>query len=299
MNGPIAVIGAPGQLGSDLMKVWPIDQPGSELCGLGHGQIEVSNRESVESVLSGISPKIVVNTSAFHRVEEIEIDPARAFAVNAIGAKNLAVACAKIDAVLIHISTDYVFSGRKGAAYIEQDSVDPVNMYGISKAAGEMAIRCLCPKHFIVRTSGLYGTAGPSGKGSNFVELMLNLARRERSIRVVDDQILTPTPTKYLAKQIARLALRSEYGTYHATSQGECSWYEFAKTIFEISDLSPSLSPQSTQMSGSIAARPTYSVLENKKLMTLGIDEMPAWREGLKEYLEERSSLKSGSSFDN
>jgi dTDP-4-dehydrorhamnose reductase len=285
MGRLIAIIGANGQLGSDLMRVRTAASASDKLLGLTHGDIEVTDLRSVRAALQAGNPGVVINTSAYHRVDDVEADPGRAFAVNVIGARNLALACKDLDAVLIHVSTDYVFSGRKEKPYIESDPVDPINMYGISKAAGEMAIRSLWPKHFIVRTSGLYGIAGPSGKGSNFVELMIRLARDGKSIRVVNDQILTPTPTRVLAEQIFVLSRRHEYGTYHATCQGQCSWFEFARTIFDLAGLSPTLSPQTTSQSGAVAARPAFSVLDNQHLRQLGIDGFPSWKDGLKEYL--------------
>jgi dTDP-4-dehydrorhamnose reductase len=290
MRRNIVVVGAHGQLGSDLMRLWPEVVPGEEPAGLTHVDIEVTNPESVRTALAPLCPQVVINTSAYHKVDVVENTPERAFAVNAAGPRNLALACRDLDAVLIHLSTDYVFSGKKGAPYREEDPVDPVNVYGVSKAAGEMLIRYAWPKHFIVRSSGLYGIAGPSGKGSNFVELMLRLAGSGKPIRVVDDQVLTPTPTHCLAMQIAALSKSRRFGTYHATCQGQCSWYEFAEAIFMFSGLSPDLSPQSTAQSGAVALRPSRSVLENRNLALLGDDWMPLWKTGLKEYLDLRTA---------
>jgi len=166
------------------------------------------------------------------------------------------------------------------------DPVDPVNIYGASKAAGEMIIRYIWPKHFIVRVSGLYGEAGFSGKGGNFVELMLRLAREGKAIKVVNDQTLTPTSTVAAARQIAALIDTDAYGTYHATCQGECTWYEFAAEIFRIACVKADLSPQTTAQSGAKATRPRYSVLMNDGLGTLGIDAMPTWQAVLTQYLQ-------------
>ncbi len=288
MGRPVVVIGANGQLGSDLMKVWP-ERPGIPgSLGLKHADIEVADLASVRAALAPLCPAVVVNTSAFHRVDDIEAEPERAFRINAMGPRNLAVVCRELDAVLVHVSTDYVFSGRKGSPYMESDRVDPINMYGVTKAAGEMAIRALWQKHFIVRTSGLYGLAGPSGKGSNFVELMLRLAGSGKPIRVVDDQRLTPTPTAALASQIAALCGSTAYGTYHATCQGGCTWFQFAAAIFEMCGVKPEFVPQTTAQSGAVATRPSFSVLENRNLGLLGIDRMPHWRDGLRQYLDSR-----------
>jgi dTDP-4-dehydrorhamnose reductase len=282
---PVVIIGSTGQLGSDLMASLAAGDQSSEIVGLAHSQIEVAGLESVRIALNTIRPGVVINTSAYHKVDDVEENPGKAFEINAIGPRNLAAACKELDAVLIHMSTDYVFSGSKGSAYVESDPVDPINTYGISKAAGEMFVRHAWRKHFIVRTSGLYGVAGPSGKGTNFVGLMLNLAASGKPIKVVDDQVLTPTPTHILARQIIALSQSDKYGTYHATCQGQCSWFEFARAIFEFSGVSPDLNPQTTAQSGAKASRPSFSVLENQNLGSQGIDLMPTWQAGLREYL--------------
>lgn len=280
------IIGASGQLAHDLAGA--LASEGHEVAGLTHQQIEVADLESVRAALPAARPDIVINTAACHKVDDVEDNPERAFAVNASGTRNLAIVCRDLDVPLVHLSTDYVFSGSKGTPYVESDGVDPVNVYGVSKAAGEMLLRHVWPKHYIVRSSGLYGVAGSSGKGGNFVETMLRLAREGRSVRVVNDQTLTPTSTRHLARQIAVLIQRGRYGTYHATCQGECSWYGFAARIFEHSGLSPQLSPQTTAESGARATRPSFSVLDNAALRALGIDRMPPWQDALAEYLEER-----------
>jgi dTDP-4-dehydrorhamnose reductase len=239
-----------------------------------------------------LGPEVVINTAAFHRVDECEDNLEKAFMVNAVAVGNLALVCREMDAVLMNLSTDYVFGGEKARAtpYTEADTPWPMNVYGASKLAGEYLVRSLCPKHFVVRSCGLYGVAGSSGKGANFVELMLKLAREGKSIRVVDDQRLSPTSTATLAEQIIQLLQTSHYGLYHATSQGDCSWFEFSRDIFRLSGLTPDLSPQSTAQSGARAARPAYSVLENQALKSLGLDIMPPWQADLERYLEVRTA---------
>ena len=197
---------------------------------------------------------------------------------------------AALIAVLVHVSTDYVFSGSRRQRYVETDPVDPLSVYGASKAAGEMLVRGVWPRHFIVRTSGLYGVAGSRGKGGNFVDTMLRLAESGEVVRVVDDQVLTPTHAADLALQIARLAVTDAYGTYHATSQGQCSWYEFAAEILRQAGLQAPLERQTTAEAGREAPRPPYSVLDNHGLRRLGIDVMPAWRQALTSYLAARSA---------
>ena len=284
----VALVGAGGQLAHDLKLCWADLHPDDELVGLAHGDVEVESLASVRSALTAVAPQLVINTSAYHRVDEVEDHADRALEVNAVGPRNLSLVCRELDAVLVHLSTDYVYSGAKGRPYVETDPVDPVSVYGASKACGEMLVALTWPRSFIVRSSGLYGVAGSSGKGGNFVETMLRLAESGRPIRVVDDQVLTPTHTRPLAVQIARLVGTDGYGTVHATCQGECSWYEFAAEIFAQAGLRPELSTQSTAESGAKARRPSYSVLENRKLSELGIDQMPNWREALGDYLEAR-----------
>jgi dTDP-4-dehydrorhamnose reductase len=281
----VVVVGAAGQLGSDLMRAWPARYAGDRLVGLTHADLDVRELDSVRRALISIEPELVVNTTAYNWVDAAETDPGGAFEVNAIGPRNLALSARELDAALVHVSTDYVFSGSGRRQYVETDPVDPLNVYGVSKAAGEMLVRAVWPKHFVVRTSGLYGVAGSGGKGGNFVDTMLRMARAGQAIRVVDDQFLTPTHTADLADQIATLAASGEYGTYHATCQGECSWYEFAREIFRRAGLTPSLERQTTAEAGRAAPRPPYCVLENRRLRQLGIDVLPSWDEALARYL--------------
>ena len=282
----VVIIGANGQLAQDIGPA--LKDKAHEVIGLTHAQIEVAELDSVRDALAPARPDVVINTSAYHKVDVVEDEPDRAFAVNATGPRNLALVCRELDAALAHLSTDYVFSGSKGSPYVEEDAVDPVNLYGVSKAAGEMAVRYLWPRHWIVRTSGLYGVAGSSGKGGNFVETMLRLANEGKSIKVVNDQTLTPTSTHSLARQIAALIETGAYGTYHATCQGACTWYDFAAEIFSACGLAPELSAQTTAESGARATRPTWSVLENAALKSLQLDLMPDWQDALRAYLQER-----------
>ena len=286
----VVLIGAKGQLGSDLTLI--LKTNGYEVVSLTHANVEVTDMGSIRSTLIPAQPDVVINTAAYHKVEEAEGNPAQAFAVNTIGPRNLALVCRDMELPLVHFSTDYVFSGLKGSPYVESDPVDPANIYGVSKAAGEMVLRYLWPRHFIVRTSGLYGKVGSSGKGGNFVELMLQLAREGKSIKVVNDQILTPTSTHALALQIAALIKTDAYGTYHATCQGECTWYDFAVEIFRRAGLNSQLSPQTTTQSGVQVKRPPYSVLENANLKCIDIDLMPSWQDALQSYLTERKIEK-------
>jgi dTDP-4-dehydrorhamnose reductase len=282
------VIGATGQLGSDIMRCWP---RGSTI-GLAHDVVEITDREGLLATLSAERPDLVLSTAAFHNVDLCESEPARAFEVNAIGAMNLADACAEIGAALMFISTDYVYAGDLGRAYTETDAVSPVNVYGVSKAAGEQLVRARLQQHYIVRTSGLYGEAGSSGKGGNFVQRMLELGRSGKDLRVVDDQVLSPTFTFDLAQQLLEVAETRRYGTYHVTSGGGCSWYEFTKKIFSLTGTDASLSPTTTAEFGAKARRPLYSVLENAALREAGIPLLRDWQEALADYLHRKDELR-------
>ena len=284
----IAIVGANGQLGSDLVKVL---RPSHDLTPLTRADVQVTSPESVEAMLRTHQPELVMNMAAFHKVDVCEDEVEPTFAVNAYGVRTLALACRAHNAVLLHMSTDYVFGGDKtrSTPYVETDTPAPINAYGISKLAGELFVQYLMDRYYILRVCGLYGVAGSAGKGGNFVELMLRLAREGKPIKVVDDQRLTPTYTVDVAHQIAALIETGRYGLYHATSQGDCTWYEFAAEIFRQSGLTPDLGRARTGDFGEKATRPAYSVLENKALQSSGLDQMRPWHEALGAYLKERN----------
>jgi len=287
----VAVIGANGQLGTDLMKVFS-EAVGYEPIPLFRPHFDVRNSAKVFDILRNLKPDVVINTAAFTRVDDCEDQPVLALEVNALGARNVALACAELDCVLVHISTDYVFDGKKREPYTEEDVPSPINVYGVSKLAGEHFVRSLCEKHFIVRTSGLYGVAGSSGKGGNFVETMIRLAKEEKPIRVVDDQILSPTYTIDLAYRVVELIPTEAYGLYHITNSGECSWYEFAGKIFKLLGLEANFDPIITKEFEAKARRPAYSVLSNEKLINIGLGFLRSWPEALKAYLEEKGHIR-------
>jgi dTDP-4-dehydrorhamnose reductase len=285
----VAIIGANGQLGMDLMAVYADSQP----VGLTHEDIEISNLDSVSGVLGSISPSLVINTAAYHKVDDCEKNPARSFEVNALGAANLAKISESQGFDLVHVSTDYVFDGLKGKPYVESDMPNPLNMYAVTKVAGEHLVAANASRHYIVRSSGLYGHNRCRAKGRNFIDTMLAFAKEKPEIRVVEDEILTPTYTYHLAIQIRELASTHAYGLYHATNQGQCSWYEFAQAIFEFAGLKPNLLPTTVKNFASPIKRPSYSVLENAGLKKLGVDHLPPWRESLKHYFDHRPSVAS------
>lgn len=280
----IVVIGGGGQLGTDLVTALA----GHEVNALGHADIELTIAAEVREVLQQRAPDLVINLAAFHRVDDCEENPMKAFAVNAAAVHNLARTCQELGASLLHISTDYVFDGKKEFPYEEFDSANPLNVYGVSKLAGEIAIKNVLHKYYIVRTSGLYGVAGSSGKGGNFVELMLRLARDGKPIRVVADQVLSPTYTVDLSKKLVELIGTKEYGTYHITNSGSCSWHEFAKYIIERIGLRADLTPTTTAAFCAKAKRPAYSVLENGSTQRIGLKRLRPWQEAIEAYLLSR-----------
>jgi dTDP-4-dehydrorhamnose reductase len=192
---------------------------------------------------------------------------------------------------LVHFSTDYVFDGQHDLPYTESDLPRPQNVYGVSKLAGEGLVALTWERSFVVRTCGLYGVAGSSGKGGNFVETMLKKAGEGNIVKVVRDQVLTPTFTRDLANVVPELIRTNSYGLYHISAEGQCSWYEFAAKVFELQGLKVDLKPVSTSEFPSPVRRPPYSVLSKQKLHAIGI-HMPQWQEGLKRYLEARASRR-------
>jgi dTDP-4-dehydrorhamnose reductase len=282
------VIGAHGQLGTELMKVFT----DWDIAGVTHYDLDICDLERLRDVLSHTKPDTVINTAAFNRVDDCEDDPDKAFVANAYGARNLARVCTDFNCELMHISTDYVFDGEKTSPYTEDDAPNPLSVYGVSKLAGEYFVRNICPKHFVVRTSGLYGAAGSRVKGGNFVDTMIRLAGEGTPIRVVEDQVLTPTYTKDLAERLKELVQSKAYGVYHVTNSGQCSWHEFAAKIFFFLGLHPDFQPTSTKALGLKARRPAYSVLARTKIEQLAIEDLPLWEDALKRYLIEKGHLR-------
>ncbi len=281
----IAVIGADGQLGTDICAA--LDKAGHELTRLTVAHIDVTDKDSVSSALRAAGPQLVINTAAFHDVPKCEAEPVTAFNVNALGARNVGEVCNEIDAVQMYISTDYVFDGAKRKPYVESDKPMPLNVYANTKLSGEYFAEAVSKKHYILRVSGIYGKSPCIGKGGvNFVELMLKLSKSRPEVRVVDNEFLTPTSTVEIAAQIVKMVeSEPEYGLYHCTAEGSCSWYEFAKEIFEITKPDIQFNKAAPGEFAVTVNRPEYSVLENKHLKDQGINVMRHWKEGLHDYL--------------
>jgi dTDP-4-dehydrorhamnose reductase len=280
-----AVIGAGGQLGHDLVTRLP-----GEVTALTHAEADLTKSAALSVKLAQLSPDVVINCAAYNFVDRAESEPDVAFAVNAWGVRDLAKICALQNRTLVHFSTDYVFGldGSRNLPYAETDAPGPLSVYGISKLAGEYAVRSICPKHFVIRTCGLYGVWGSGGKGGNFVETMLRVAGQGKPLRVVNDQICTPTYTVDLAEATLALLKTEQFGLYHFTNAGSCSWFEFAKTIFELAGVEADLTPIPTSEYPTAARRPGYSVLESAASITLSFQPMRSWKDALVDYLHER-----------
>jgi dTDP-4-dehydrorhamnose reductase len=284
----VTIIGANGQLGSDLCKVYL--ERGYAVSGLNHNRLDIDLYQSCHDCLTETRPDLVINTAAQHDVERCEKNPSRAFEVNGLGARNLALLSNELGFVLVHVSTDYVFDGAKKEPYVEKDSPLPLNVYGNTKLSGELFVRAIAQRYFVVRVSGLYGLSPCRAKGGlNFVQLMLKLAAERDEVRVVADEVLTPTYTRDIAEQLEELTRTDNYGLYHMTAQGSCSWYEFAEKIFELTPGRAKLSVASPGEFPAKVSRPKYSVLENAALKALGLNRMPHWSDGLQRYLQEIS----------
>jgi len=283
----IAIFGIEGQLGRDL----EIALSDFDVVPMLYADVDIVNRAGVGDAVSAASPDWVINSAAMTHVDRCETQEKSAFEVNAEGARHVAEASQATNARLIHLSTDYVFDGKKDSPYVESDVPQPINVYGKSKLAGERFVKEVCPQHYVVRTSGLYGTHECWGKGTNFVETMLRLALEKTELKVVRDEVLTPTFTEDLAAQVRRLIeTPPQYGVYHATNEGQCSWFDFATEIFYQTKTPIALEGILSKEWGAPAKRPANSVLENAALKTDGLNEFPDWRDALQRYLAKRSA---------
>src|SRR4029078_7551327 len=235
----IALLGANGQLGTDLDRVLH----SHNVAALTIDDFDVTDHARTREVLTDLRPHAVVNTTAFLRVADCKTRAEVAYTVNAASVLNMVRIANDLDAVFVHFSTDYVFDGKAREPYTEESPPFPLSVYANSKLAGELLVRAYSRKYFLIRSSGLYGHAGSMGKGGNFVETMLAKAKRGESIRVVNDQILTPTYTVDLADQVSVLLSTSHYGLFHATNEGSCSWFEFAQAIFDLAKIDAQLLP--------------------------------------------------------
>ena len=293
----VLITGAEGQLGSELVEVL------SQKCNVipvDKKDFDITEFKSVQNYLTSSRPEIIIHTAAFTDVDACEREKSKAFKINGIGTRNLAIMAKKLDAKFFYISTDYVFNGEKKDLYFEYDSPDPKTIYGLSKLLGENFVKEQLNKFFILRIAWLYGK-----NGKNFVKTMLDLARTKKEIKVVDDQTGSPTWTLNIIRQIKKLMTTDFYGTYHCTSQGSCTWFEFALEIFrhmgyeekdknskflfletKNSKKTIKLKKISSRDFKNYVRRPRNSVLENYMLKIQNLDIMPHWKESLTTFMD-------------
>jgi dTDP-4-dehydrorhamnose reductase len=280
-----AIIGAAGQLGHDLAP-----RLDGTVLRWGRTEAELTKPDLLRASLEAERPDVVINCAAYNLVDCAEREPEAAFAVNASGVRSLAAICRDLDLTLVHFSTDYVFgldAGRQ-RPYREDDMPGPVNVYGASKLDGEYGVRTTCPRHFVVRTCGLYGVWGSGGKGGNFVETMLRLAGQGKRLTIVNDQRCTPSYTVDVATATAALIQTKRYGLYHLTNGGSCTWFDFGSEIFRQAGVAAEVAPITSAEYGAAAQRPTYSVLERSAYEALSLPVPRPWAEALGAYLQER-----------
>ncbi|MBU3143477.1 dTDP-4-dehydrorhamnose reductase [Clostridium sp. CF012] len=287
----ILITGAKGQLGSQVMHMITSGKSelgeissqykSAEVFDVGLEELDITNLNQVQNFVYKLRPDIIINAAAYTNVDACEGNEDIAFKVNALGARNLAIASENVGAKIIHISTDYVFKGDGNMPYREYDITNPVGVYGKTKLAGENFVRELCSRYFIVRTSWLYGY-----NGNNFVKTILKAGKEKGHLDVVDDQRGNPTNAEDLTHHILKLALSEEYGTYHCTGTGECSWYDFACKIIEYAGIKCTVSATTSNQLTRAAKRPAYSALDNMMLRCTVGDEMRQWKDALKIFID-------------
>jgi len=284
----ILIIGSRGQLGQELCRLY-----GSAAMGVDLPEFDLHWPDRVEARLTELKPEVVINTAAYNFVDRAEDEPRQAFMTNAIAVRWLALVCQRLGALLVHFSTDYVFGldDERRVPYEEECPPGPVSVYGLSKLAGEYAVRANCRRHFVIRTCGLYSLTGSAGKGRNFPSTMLRLARERDRLTVVNDQICTPTYVPDLAAATRTLVDRyaddpAAYGLYHWTNAGQCTWFEFARELFRLAGIEVQLEPITSEQFGAKARRPRYSVLSTAKYKALTGQQPRAWQEALAEYVQ-------------
>jgi dTDP-4-dehydrorhamnose reductase len=284
-----AVIGAAGQLGRDLCP-----RLTGEVVPLDRSRADLTNPDLLRATLTALRPDVVINCAAYNFVDKAESEPDAAVAVNGWGVRTLAQLCRELDCVFAHFSTDYVFGldTTRTTPYQTIDAPGPVSVYGVSKLVGENVLRTECPKHFVMRTCGLYGVWGSGGKGGNFVETMLRVAGQGKPLRVVNDQHCTPSYTADVAAAAVALIATGRYGLYHITNSGATTWHDLAKTVFGLAHVKADLTPIPSSEYPTPARRPGYSVLALDALTAAGVPAPRPWQAAVEAYLAERSQKR-------
>ncbi len=281
----ILVTGFNGQLGFDVIK--ELNRRNIPCLGADIEDFDITDKNQTENYILNYHPDCVIHCAAYTAVDNAEADEEKSRSINVEGTKNIAVACEKISAKMIYISTDYVFGGNGENPYEVSDGKNPQNIYGKTKFEGENAVKKYCKKYFIVRTSWVFGI-----NGKNFVKTMIRLGKEKEAINVVSDQIGSPTYTPDLSKLLCDMAESDKYGEYHATNENYCSWYDFAKAIMEKCNLKAKVYPVSTEEYGAKALRPLNSRLSKKSLTQNGFSLLPDWENALDRFLTELNENK-------
>ncbi|WP_047986106.1 dTDP-4-dehydrorhamnose reductase [Ornithinibacillus californiensis] len=276
----VLVTGAKGQLGMDLVSA--LNQADYRVYGIGKRQLDVTDFEQIMSQVSKIKPDIIIHCAAYTNVNQAEQHKDTAFLINGIGTRNIAIAAESIEAKLIYISTDYVFDGADNEPYHEFSQVNPLNVYGQSKLAGEQFVRDFHSKYYIIRTSWVFGV-----NGENFIKKMLHLSEQNTELTVVNDQTGCPTYTVDLARAIMQIMETNRYGIYHVSNSGSCTWYELTLELFRLTNTSVKLIPCMTEEFPSPAKRPIYSVFDHMALRLNGFDTLPHWKDALDRFVKQ------------
>jgi len=291
MSKRAVVFGSSGQLGVELVR--ELRSRGYTVHGFERKAIDITDRELVEKCLADLDPGVVFKAAAYNQVDVAEREPQAAYLANALGVRNLALACRQVDSRFVHYSTDYVFDGTAGRPYAEDDPTHPLGAYAVSKLAGELYAQAYLDAPLIVRTSGVFGPGGLKTARGNFIELMLRLAAapRQQPIRVVEDHVASPTYAPVLASRSLDLLERNCSGVFHVGGGTPISWFEYARLIFESAGLHPQLQPTNEREYRTAARRPKYSALSNAKMEGEGVEACPPLAEAVKSYLAIRGAL--------
>ena len=284
----VLVTGAKGQLGTDVMA--ELKSNNIEAVGINREELDIVDAKACEEFFDKANAEkridAVIHCAAYTAVDKAEDEQELSYNINALGTKNIATACKKFDMKLMYISTDYVFNGQGERPWEPDDERQPLNVYGKTKYEGELFVEEITKKYFIVRIAWVFGIAG-----NNFIKTMLKLAKERDSLTVVDDQIGSPTYTADLSKLLVSMIQTDKYGRYHATNEGYCSWYEFAKEIFKVAGVTINVAPVDSSAYPAKAKRPANSRMEKKKLDEMGFKRLPSWQDATRRYIEELQKL--------
>jgi dTDP-4-dehydrorhamnose reductase len=286
MQRKVIVFGGGGQLGIELCREF--ERASWEVLKFDRQTLDVTDAAMVEDAVARSEAELVLNSAAYNQVDIAEKEPAAAFQANALAVRSIAMACRQSGARLVHYSTDYVFDGTKGTSYVETDPTHPLGAYAVSKLAGELYAQAYLDDALVIRTSGVFGPGGMFTPRGNFVEVMLRMAKNNQPIRVVQDHVASPTYAPAMAVRTLAMIEKKLQGVYHLGGGEPVSWYDYARTIFELAGLSPSLQPTDEREYRTAARRPKYSALSNQKLDAAGVQSMPSFRDAVAAYLDAR-----------